>query len=502
MKPFFRLTAATAALCIAGTPAAWALTAEEAWEAWVAIAAEYGETVTAASTSRDGDVLTASGVAVSMEMQDMTLDGTLGDVTLTENGDGTVAIAVPPAFQVAMSVAPEYGEKVELNIDFTVDGLDMTAADADAGGVAFTYAAPSMTFGISDMKVDGVATPFTFTGAISDSAGTYTKAGEGLVSNFTAKSLQIDFEGRDPEGGGSGQGTVTMADIASTSTGQGQLFFMDPAQLPEMLKSGASMQGSTTVGATTFSIEGVDAGETFALSGDMDGGTGTVTLNADQVLYAVNYTGFDVTMSGSEIPLPEVTLGMGETSFNMIMPIAQSEAPKPYMLAVGLKDLTIADGLWNMFDPGTVLPRDPATLTFNLAGTGRWLIDILDPEAMANPQGMPGEVQSLNISDVRLVVAGAELTAEGNFTFDNTDLMTFGGMPAPDGTLRARLSGANALLDNLVTMGFVPADQANGVKMMSGMFFRPGDGPDVLTTEIGVSPDGTISANGIPIPLQ
>ncbi|MCO6384434.1 DUF2125 domain-containing protein [Oceanicola sp. 502str15] len=500
MKSFLRLSAAATALCVA-SPAAWALTAEEAWEAWVDIAATYGENVTAANTSQSGGVLTASGVAVAMEVEEMSLNGSIGDVTFTENGDGTVAIAMPSAFDMMMTVAPEYGEKVELTINFQLDGLDMSAADAD-GGVAFTYSAPSMVFAMADMMVDGETIPFSFTGTVSGSAGTYTKAGEALSSQFTAEGLQIDFDGRDPEGTGQGKGSVTMADLVTTSTGQGQMMFMDPEKLPEMLKAGASMQGSTSVGATTFAMEGTEDGESFAISGDMDGGTGTVTLNAEQVLYAVNYTGFDMTMSGSEIPLPEVTLGMGETSFNVIMPLAQSDAPKPYMLAVGLKDITIADGIWNMFDPGTVLPRDPATLTFNLAGTGKWLIDILDAEAMANPQGMPGEVHSLNISDVLLKAGGAELTANGTFTFDNTDLMTFGGMPAPDGSLTAKLSGANGLLDNLVKMGFVPADQANGVKMMSGMFFRPGDGPDVLTTEIGVSPDGTVSANGIPIPLQ
>ena len=500
MKPFLRLSVAAAALC-AASPAAWSLTAEEAWEAWVGIAAEYGEEVTAANTSKSGDVLTASGVAVAMELEEMSLSGTIGDVTFTENGDGSVAIAMPSEMQMNIDVAPEYGEKLEVVLDVTMDGMHMSAADAD-GGVAFTYAAPSMVFSLGEMKVDGEAVPLNLTGTIGGSNGTYTKTGDVLTSAFSAESLQIDFDGRDPEGQGQGKGTISMADITSSSTGQGQMMFMEPENIAEMLKAGASAQGSTTVGATSFSMEGTDAGESFAVSGDMDGGTGSVTINSDQLLYAVSYTGFDMSVSGSEIPLPEVTFGMEETSFNIIMPIAQLEEPKPYMLSMGLKDVTIADGIWNMVDPGTVLPREPATLTFNLAGTGNWLIDILDPEAMANPQGMPGEVHSLNISDVLLKVAGAELTADGTFTFDNTDLMTFGGMPAPDGTLRAKLSGANGLLDNLVTMGFVPADQANGIKMMSGMFFRPGDGPDVLTTEIGVSPDGTVSANGIPIPLQ
>ena len=91
MKPFFRLTAASVALC-AAAPAAWSLTAEEAWEAWVSAAAAYGEDVTAADTSKSGDTLTASGVEVSMQLEEMMISGTLGDVTLTENGDGSVAI--------------------------------------------------------------------------------------------------------------------------------------------------------------------------------------------------------------------------------------------------------------------------------------------------------------------------------------------------------------------------------------------------------------------------
>ncbi len=500
MNPFLRLSVAAAALC-AASPAAWSLTAEEAWETWTAMGAEYGQTVTAASTSKSGNVLTASGVAVAMEMDEMNLSGTIGDVTFTENGDGSVAIGMPPAFQMMIDVAPEYGEKVEMVIDFGMEGLDMSVSDA-AGGTAFTYTAPTMTFTLGEMKVDGEVAPVNLAGTITGTTGNYTTSGDVLTSVFNAQSLQIDFDGRDPEGNGSGQGSITMADLTSSSTGQGQMMFMEPEKIAEMLKAGAAVQGTTSVGATTFSMEGTDGPETFALSGDMDGGTGSVKLDAEQVLYAVSYTGFDVTMSGSEIPLPEVTLGMAETTFNVIMPLAQSEEPKPYMLAVGLKDLTVADGIWNMIDPGTVLPRDPATLTFNLAGTGKWLVDIFNPEAMANPQGMPGEVHSLNISDVLLSVAGAQLTANGSFTFDNTDLMTFGGMPAPNGSLNATLEGANGLLDKLVTMGLVPADQANGVKMMSGMFFRPGDGPDVLTTEIGVQPDGTISANGIPIPMQ
>ena len=63
------------------------------------------------------------------------------------------------------------------------------------------------------------------------------------------------------------------------------------------------------------------------------------------------------------------------------------------------------------------------------------------------------------------------------------------------------LTGANSLLDKLVQMGLVDAEQAMMARMMSGMLLQPGDGPDTLVSEIAVSPSGQITANGAPLPF-
>ena len=42
-------------------------------------------------------------------------------------------------------------------------------------------------------------------------------------------------------------------------------------------------------------------------------------------------------------------------------------------------------------------------------------------------------IHSLDVDELQLTVAGADLTGTGAFTFDNEDMMTWGGMPAPDG---------------------------------------------------------------------
>ena len=58
------------------------------------------------------------------------------------------------------------------------------------------------------------------------------------------------------------------------------------------------------------------------------------------------------------------------------------------------------------------------------------------------------------------------------------------------------LSGGNTLLDTLVGMGLLPEEQAMGARLMSGLFARPGDGPDTLVSTIEMKEDGSILANG------
>jgi hypothetical protein len=51
-------------------------------------------------------------------------------------------------------------------------------------------------------------------------------------------------------------------------------------------------------------------------------------------------------------------------------------------------------------------------------------------------------------------------------------------------------------MDTLVNMGLLPQEQAMGARMMMGLFARPGDGPDTLTSTIEVKEDGSVLANG------
>ncbi len=144
-----------------------------------------------------------------------------------------------------------------------------------------------------------------------------------------------------------------------------------------------------------------------------------------------------------------------------------------------------------MVDPMEQLPRDPATLILDVTGTAKMLVDLIDEE-FADAEA-PGEVESVDINELQVTIAGAELTGEGAFTFDNADMSM--GYPKPLGAVDLALKGGNALLDKLVAMGLVPEEQAMGGRMMLGMFTVPA-GDDELTSKIEFRDDGGLYANG------
>jgi hypothetical protein len=142
------------------------------------------------------------------------------------------------------------------------------------------------------------------------------------------------------------------------------------------------------------------------------------------------------------------------------------------------------------------LPRDPATIELDLTGEVKLTQDLMDEKAMAQMGDTPpGELHSAKVNTLTVRAAGAELTGDGAFTFDNTDLTSFDGLPRPQGVLNLMLVGGNGLLDKLVAMGFVPEDDAMGARMMMGLFAVPA-GDDVLTSTIEVNEQGHVLANG------
>ena len=291
--------------------------------------------------------------------------------------------------------------------------------------------------------------------------------GEGAIDlNFNAQNIAAEYEGRlaKQELLGSFAQAITAGNRTEGSATHGPLSYSLAADGPE-----GSFEGAFAIGSGTFDFKMDEGGLDYGgVSKDMTASFG-----------------------GSAIPFPPMTFRMQETGGRFAMPVVPSEDPQSFALRTTLVGLELDPMLWGMFDPTGQLPRDPATLVIDVDGDVILTEDIFDPSVADELMGAPGQINALNINEIKLNLAGAELTGDGDFAFNNEM-----GMPIPSGVVNLMLVGGNGLLDKLVAVGLLPEEQAMGARMMMGLFARPGDGDDTLVSTIEVKEDGSVLANG------
>jgi hypothetical protein len=491
----FFITTALATLIT--TPALADLSAAQVWADWQAFAARNGYTLTAASETQAGDILTVSGVTMAMTLPEGDMSGDLGTFTFTELSDGTVAVGVPAEAPLAFSGTGDEGEEFAITLTLRHDGLAMIASGAP-GRTLYTYAAPQVSLMATSFEADGEVVPMDLDVTLATLAGEYEIV-EGtpmaVRSDLTAGGAAAAFAASDPEGSGDEvRFLATLSDLVSTSTGT-MSSFTAMSGLGEMIGQGLTSEGMLSYGSASYEVAGSSDGQDFEVRAGSGAGQLDVSVGEEGLSYGGTNIDLTLAVQASQMPLPDASLAMRSSTWKFDMPVAVSEDPQDFALLLRFDGLTVSDMLWSMFDPMGALSREPATLVLDVAGRANWLVDITDPELAETPlEGVPGEIHALTVNELRLAVAGAELTGTGDFTFDNATVP-----PAPAGAVDLQLVGGNALLDTLVSMGLLPQEQAMGARMMLGLFARPGAGEDTLTSKIEFTPEGGIIANGQPL---
>lgn len=491
----------SAAALFAAPVAGWSLTAQQAWENWKTAGESYGQTLTSSGEAMMDGKLTVSGVTVASQSGEMTVKATIEQIVLAEQPDGTVVITMSDTIPIVLSGIDEVGDKVDLTLALSHENATITASDAD-GGTAFAIAAPTISAEIRELLINDEMLPMQMLMTLADVAGGYSVLANpsgSVSSNLTAASADLALDMKDPEGEGTIDLKATVSGISTKTSGQ-NMDMSKSDDMAAMLAAGFATSGEGTYGPVTFSMDLQDGAETVQANGSLTGGEATFALDAARMFYDVAYEGLDLTLAGSQIPMPQVKAQVGRSATTFEIPVQQGETASPFALKVALEDLSLGEEIWSMFDPAAVLPRDPATLIVDLGGKARWLVNIFDEQAMM-AAAIPGEVEEVTLNQLRLSVGGAELSGDGAFTLDNSDLTTFDGMPRPEGKANLKLVGGNALLDNLTKMGLVPQEQVMMVRMMTGMFAKPGAGPDELVSEISIDGSGTLTINGAPLPF-
>lgn len=512
------------------------VTPAQVWENLQKYSADYGYKVS--GTVEDaGGTLTVTDAVFSMAGEGNDSALTFPKMTFQETGDAKVRVVVDgdvalnsrftvPAPQEPAPDAPEGtgapadpapAETVEMTVTGTikVPGNEMVVSGTPED-MLYEYTYPTMAFDFTLPTEPGQDATIPVTGIVTDLTGSQRNvaADGGIDSSFDLKAAQAEMriDARIPgdgTSGGAGGGTMDFQVAVTNLTGKGtaktpgQSFDLG-TQLAQALAAGLTLDTTLTYETLqgSFDVAGKDdSGQDQNAKGSFASGASDIALrmSGQGLGYKAASADAKAEMTVNTLPFP-ISYAVRKISAEMLLPVSKGDAAQPFKFAYALDGLTFADAIWNLFDPTSQLPRDPASLTVDLSGDAVVTQDLFDP-ALAQPQPQadadadaapeaPFAPRSLTVNKVALDAVGAKA--------DITGTLEFGDNPnEPVGKLNGSFEGVNGLMDKLVTMGLVPQEQMMGMRMMLAMFAKPVDGqPDQLTSEIEFREGGSIFANG------
>ncbi len=497
MKYAFKSRTLVCITALMTAPAAFAdVTAQEVWDVWKdqMTAGGYGNQISIGAETMSGDTLTIASITADFDDGDASVFFEFGPISFTENGDGTVSIDTPDTYQIFIGDSGNTDmNRVTLEMSSTGQSLLVSGTPDNFN---YDLSVDRYTLSIADALDGGEPMPIEASFNLNGVSGSYiVQPGEMMntVYDIAVSSADYLFSFEDGSDAGDVAGQFADMTIAADISApmdideeHPEMMFQQGASFDVSLTNGPSSQiAALTDYSGTMNIASANQGVSFAFALDKSGMSVSETVN-------------DVTIqaSGGQVPFP-IELTASTIGFGMDMPLEKTDEPAPFSALINIDQLGLDDMIWMMGDPTGALPHDPITLQIALSGTGKLFFDVLDPEqsqAMEMAE-VPGELHSLKLDNLNVSLAGASVVGDGSFTFDNSDLATFGGMPRPEGSATLVGNGINGLIDKLETMGLPMSDQLMGARMMLGMFAKT-TGDDQLETTLEVNGDGHVMLNG------
>ncbi len=481
------MAAPVMALLMCGTAQA-ALTVDQVWADLQASAIAGGLKITVATQVAGDRELTLNGVSIAPDGGPAI--ATVSEISLVEQEDGSVALF--PGDIRLENTAP-----AKVTVDHEELSLSLYE---DAGGMGYGLDADSLKIAVAIAEgADATAKSFDGTFDLTGIAGRYTRGLQALGLGLSAERLVYDIKQKDASLGIDSAQVSDTADLDLTGEvtlpeGIDLMSLKDAPAVFAAARAGLGITFEATQGVSTGDLVDNNPMVPMSLAFAAQPGTTSMVLNADEVSFDTTVDGMAVTARPPMVPAA-VNATADAFAMGFAMPMVAVEEAGEYALTLGIANLTLDDGAWSMVDPSGALDHGPADLTLDLGGLAK--IDTLDlmqaNEAGRPPQVMP-EVQTVDIRTLAVKLAGAALSGTGAFTFDNS-MVAAGGPPMPLGTADVRLEGGNKLIDGLIAMGLMTADDAMGARMMMAMFGKPA-GEDVLTSTIEAKEGGSIFVNG------
>lgn len=482
------------AICVAlGTPACADLTAQDAWTAFKSYMELSGYTVSGTEAESNGKVTVTDTVLTMAMAKDMgTSTATLSTLTFAEVGDGTVRVTVPEEIPMDFKFEVE-GEEATGKAKYMLGGADIIMS-GDPGDYKVDLSASEVAM-IMDMPLkpgsDGLMRMDMDIGTLVSTSTFVQGDTPSYDQTATAKTTTFTIDVADPEEQATAYIKGALDDLSYDVKGTLPSKPMD-GDIAKALSNGLTIEGGFKFasGNTDMTISNPEGD--IAVAGTSGAGTLNMLMNAERMAFNGERADGALTVQSAEIPVP-VSLTMESSAFNLAVPVSQSKAAQPFEFLVKLGNFSLSDPLWGMIDPTGVMPRDPANLTVDLAGTAKLGTDIFDPASAVKIDDSDdiGTLESLSIKELLLSAVGAKIAGEGDFTFDNS-----GEEPMPIGTLNLFASGLTDLGTNLAKLGVVKQEEVFGMMFLLSSFTTEGDEPDSLKTTIEMKEDGSIFANG------
>ncbi|MGV8989257.1 MAG: DUF2125 domain-containing protein [Cypionkella sp.] len=344
--------------------------------------------------------------------------------------------------------------------------------------MALTYGA-----GMFAMTGQDAGKPIKVSGGLGGGGFKLSLDGQTLHYDIANTSVSLDMAGTDSTSGQDFTLTAGLADFVSKLDTKGMVW-SDSTDFAAALKAGLQMEWNVGLGASSLDFERADGAKPVRLNASTAGVNLAFAVDKQKMHMTTGAKAVSATVMAPNMPVPEVSADLGELAVDLAMPVAKSDIPAPFAFVTRIVDLKLAEAVWSMFDPAGDLPHDPASLIIDTKGTATLTKDLLDNTLDSGTAATPVLLNALDLSQLNLKVAGAEVSAQGGLTFDNSDMTTFPGAPAPTGKVDIKATGLNGLIDTLVKMGLVPRDRAMQGRMMLAMFANTSTTADEMTSAL------------------
>lgn len=495
-----RHTARAAVLFAISVAPAAALTADEVWADWQRLAATRQLAVTATPT-RTGDSLVLTDITLPLGPPDDQVAMTIPRIDLQDMPDGRVKVLLPAQFPIVIADT-DTGKPGAKTVILAASAPDFSMIIAGLGDTAtFEVAAPSIVISLDRIEPallagERVDVNIAIADLVVQHRMDLTQPTQTVFSMANVGTVHGDVT-FDTEDTASGKGTMST-DLATLAwslnlvippSGLGAPLPDDGNPLPMILKAfadGLVVDGALTYGAFALNADVTEGSEKTRVDFTSASGRGVVKLDPTAIVYdiAVGKTALAVDGPPGSSEVPKAAMSVSEFGYGASVGIGDLVTPQDARVTMRLVDLVMSPEMWVAMDPGSVFEPSPLTFVLDVAGRYKLSPEMLTPEWRPTPGEMaPVDIVDATLSDLRIAAFGINVTGTGSLTFDETDLVTYDGIPAPLGKVSLQATGVNALIDRLVAAGKIPPDALTGVRMGLAMTFKPGTEPDTLVSE-------------------